>query len=266
MEQPILRINSGYPDNSPELRPAVKDFQRELVRWGFDLKPDGYFGASTEAAVKMFQRKHGLRDDGVVGPATWSAVTKPASNIGGGFSPAVSPPPSVAGTGEGHYFPLARVYAQSWTKSPGAFGSGRGGGRAHAGADLYAPLGTWIHAITAGKVIQGPYEFYAKTYALEVDHGDFVARYGEIQSSSPVRAGDRVRPGQRIARVGHLVGINVPSDMLHLELYKGTASGQLTVRDGSGAKRHDGMDFQRRKDLMDPTPLVNKWKDNLPTD
>ena len=99
-----------------------------------------------------------------------------------------------------------------------------------------------------------------------MDHGDFIARYGEIQSDSPVRRGDRVRPGQRIARVGHLVGIRVPSDMLHLELYRGNASGPLTVRDPSAAKRRDGVSFQRRSDLMDPTPLLSQWKSSLPAD
>lgn len=34
----------------------------------------GYFGPSTESKVKAFQAGHGLKDDGVVGPATWAAL------------------------------------------------------------------------------------------------------------------------------------------------------------------------------------------------
>lgn len=36
---------------------------------------DGVFGAGTETAVKAFQRANGLADDGIVGPATWAALT-----------------------------------------------------------------------------------------------------------------------------------------------------------------------------------------------
>lgn len=34
---------------------------------------DSIFGAKTEAAVRAFQREHGLVRDGIVGPKTWSA-------------------------------------------------------------------------------------------------------------------------------------------------------------------------------------------------
>lgn len=56
---------------------AVWVLQRKLTT-SFSLyskwEPTGYFGDSTEASVREFQRRAGLVPDGVVGPATWSAL------------------------------------------------------------------------------------------------------------------------------------------------------------------------------------------------
>ena len=126
------------------------------------------------------------------------------------------------------------------------------------------PRGTLIHAIADGVVTRGPYPFYCETFALEIDHGTFVARYGEIQSKTEVIAGARVKAGQKIASVGHLVGIQVPSDMLHFELYDKSLSGPLTVASDSGSAMKKGVPFMRRKDLIDPTLKLNQWRENLP--
>ena len=134
----------------------------------------------------------------------------------------------------------------------------------HAGCDLYFPQGTLIHAIADGVVTRGPYAFYCETFALEIDHGSFLARYGEIQSKTEVSSGATVRAGQEIARVGHLVGIQVPSDMLHLELYDKSLSGSLTVGSGSGSAMKNGVPFMRRRDLIDPTLKLNQWRESLP--
>lgn len=87
-DRPTLRLGSGYRDASPHLRDDVRALQRELVRWGYKLTPDGEFGKVTEAAVMHFQRKHGLQDDGVVGPKTWKLLLAPdAKPVGSSFNP-----------------------------------------------------------------------------------------------------------------------------------------------------------------------------------
>jgi murein DD-endopeptidase MepM/ murein hydrolase activator NlpD len=162
------------------------------------------------------------------------------------------------------FFPFTNLPGENWTNAPRSFASRRdSGARAHAGCDLYFPAGTTIHAITDGTVVRGPYPFYAKTFALEIDHGTFIARYGEVQELTMVSQGDRVVAGQPIARVGHLVGIVVPSDMLHLELYDKSGSGPLTVGTSQSARTPGGVPFLRRKDLMDPTQKLNEWKTSL---
>lgn len=47
----------------------VKEIQRKVGVVGNDI--DGKFGSITEAAVRRFQRDHGLVPDGIVGPKTW---------------------------------------------------------------------------------------------------------------------------------------------------------------------------------------------------
>lgn len=52
----------------------VTQLQRDLTKLGYPLKDDGIFGQNTDAAVKKFQRDHGLEPDGIVGSKTRAAI------------------------------------------------------------------------------------------------------------------------------------------------------------------------------------------------
>lgn len=53
----------------------VKEVQRRLKNWGYYKgSVDGVFGAGTRSAVIAFQKKNGLKADGVVGAATYKAL------------------------------------------------------------------------------------------------------------------------------------------------------------------------------------------------
>lgn len=226
--------------------------------------------SGTIKAIEAFQARFMTAPDGVisVGQGTWRELVTTLEGTDADTEPAADTAssadagPSTQPQGDAQFFfPFAQLPNQNWTEGMRRFGASRSnGGRAHAGCDLYFPVGTTIHAITSGRVVLGPYLFYQGTYALEIDHGTFVARYGEIQQSAFVKQGDQVTAGQPIAKVGKLNGMT--NSMLHLELYNKSAQGPLTVK-GNQSARLNRVPFQRRKDLIDPTPKLNVWKDNL---
>ncbi len=52
----------------------VREVQKALVAHGIDIKVDGTYGPLTEAQVRQFQQRAGLKPDGFIGPATRSAL------------------------------------------------------------------------------------------------------------------------------------------------------------------------------------------------
>ena len=75
-------LHCAQDDRKPTVRKgskgaAVKEMQSILQRLGYDLGPcgaDGDFGKCTLAAVKAFQKDHGLVADGICGPKTWAKL------------------------------------------------------------------------------------------------------------------------------------------------------------------------------------------------
>jgi peptidoglycan hydrolase-like protein with peptidoglycan-binding domain len=61
----VERGDEGHP---------VPTLQYLLRAHGATVQVDGIFGPKTDAAVRDFQRSHGLSVDGIVGPHTWSAI------------------------------------------------------------------------------------------------------------------------------------------------------------------------------------------------
>jgi Putative peptidoglycan binding domain len=73
----LLRLYDGYSHTSPQLRDWVRELQAMLRRHDRAVVIDGLFGRGTEDLVRLFQRTHGLRSDGVVGADTWQALLDP---------------------------------------------------------------------------------------------------------------------------------------------------------------------------------------------
>jgi murein DD-endopeptidase MepM/ murein hydrolase activator NlpD len=153
-------------------------------------------------------------------------------------------------------FPLTFIPTTSWKIGIRRFGAPRAPGRLHAGCDLYAPDGTPIHAVEDGKIIIFR-NFYKNTWAVTVDHGAFLVRYGECSSTLPpgLGIGKTVSKGQVIGHVKKITGII--NTMIHFEMYDKSATGELT---------NASAPYKRRRDLIDPTPFLDRWAtEPLPT-
>ena len=216
-------------------------------RKSYDPGPvDGKPGFGTVGAIESFQRDHcWIRTpDGVVDPAgtTFRRLV------------ALQRAAAVEAT-----FPFAESSAWPYDEGMRRFGANRSNGRAHAACDIYHDLGTPVLAVAGGVVVRGPYYYYNGTYAVQIDHGDFLAVYGEIQQAGAVREGDRVGRGDVVGFVGHLQGIKVPSDMLHFEMYDKTQAGLIKLPSSTAARYTNGRTLRRRSDLLDPTPFLKSW-------
>lgn len=68
--------------------PAVAHLQRLLTAKGYACGgADGWFGPKTLAAVRAYQRNHGLLVDGYVGPITWSRLEPGGTSSAGSSTP-----------------------------------------------------------------------------------------------------------------------------------------------------------------------------------
>lgn len=52
----------------------IEELQGKLVVLGYDVMADGAFGPAMAEAVKEFQKSCGIKADGLIGPATYSAL------------------------------------------------------------------------------------------------------------------------------------------------------------------------------------------------
>ncbi|MGA1870863.1 MAG: peptidoglycan-binding protein [bacterium] len=69
VEERLLFLQTPYMQGDD-----IRTIQKALKNSGFKITVDGIFGSATDDAVRKFQRKHKMKVDGIVGPATRSAL------------------------------------------------------------------------------------------------------------------------------------------------------------------------------------------------
>ena len=102
----------------------VREWQRSALGYT-GKKADGYFGPSTEADTKRFQREHGVAADGIVGPASWPL------RLGKKSQPKPAPKPKTNKRPAAPKFPLPKGWYFGPRSGPKRSVSGYHGGRNH---------------------------------------------------------------------------------------------------------------------------------------
>lgn len=76
-------VPASYQRQSPPLARVMKRGMKgaDVAAWQrrLNIPADGDFGGKTELATKVFQKSHGLPQDGQVGPLTWAAAQQSAA-------------------------------------------------------------------------------------------------------------------------------------------------------------------------------------------
>ena len=139
---------------------AVRELQRLLNDAGAALRVDGAFGPATDAAVRDFQGRMGLKVDGIVGRQTWGTLR--------GARPTIAPTPRTPARPSAQ---VPRFEAVTRAQAPRVFGAA-GNPRAEAGRchlpfrhflawnlnetiiqfrchELLADVMTWVHTEAA---------------------------------------------------------------------------------------------------------------------
>ncbi len=171
--------------------------------------------------------------------------------------------PSVGGS----CFPVA---GNSYSRSTWGFGDKRvnknGRHRCHAGVDLYTKGSGYSVAMAAGTVLSTGH-FYncsgGAVSAVIIDHGDYVANYGEIDTGKV-----KVSVGQQV-KAGDILGVATRCGMLHFELYTKGTKGNEQWYPPSG-KTINGKNYCRDnymstkpQNLMDPTNTLKSLESKL---
>lgn len=247
---------SGVLNMRPSAAPAIVEHKRSHI-----VLPEGNAAQRHADEKKVVAIRGGATSEQVA--ARKKTTDVPHTTVEKDIKKTVETPPARTGKvlREGLLFPLPHRSELTYHTAERRFGYPRAKGRLHGGCDLYAPVGTPVRAMDNGKILN-VYPFYWATYAVEVQHGEFIVRYGEVAPMSDDECeallGKEVKRGDVIAKVGRLIPPGrkpYKHSMIHLEMYSTNESPAKKKLTNKSAP------YMRRADLIDPTATLDKCVD-----
>lgn len=172
----------------------VRRLQDLLTDMGVPVPADGEFGRRTERAVRRYERREGLRVDGVVSPAQSRSMIR---RLAAASSAPVAVPENAVSPGA-RRFPIAG----SWT-APDAGGHFGDRGGEHQGEDLAAACGTPLVAVEPSVLVFTGKQARAGNYLVlrGLESGQD-AVFMHMLEPTPVARGTMLAAGTQVGRVG----------------------------------------------------------------
>ncbi|MEG1050025.1 MAG: M23 family metallopeptidase [Oscillospiraceae bacterium] len=144
----------------------------------------------------------------------------PTTDAPAAAKPSPAPPvPDKAPTSEGFIKPVAGEVYNAFSRDELVYNKSMDDWRTHNGVDIKASKDSAVKAGAAG-IVSAVYTDGMLGMVVEVKTDDYVARYCGLNSTVPVKKGDRVEQGQPLGTVGEVTLEIAEEAHLHLEIVK----------------------------------------------
>ena len=129
------------------------------------------------------------------------------------------PPTEAPITNERYILPLGKDIVRDYSGKTPTYDATMGDWRTHQGIDFCAEEGTAVKSIGNGKVVR---VLADKSYGftVEIDHGDFIARYCGLSQEKALKVDDRVSSGDTVGYIASVPCEAAEESHLHFEIVK----------------------------------------------
>ncbi|MBQ8503164.1 MAG: M23 family metallopeptidase [Clostridia bacterium] len=124
---------------------------------------------------------------------------------------------------DSYVLPLTSEVQKGYSPSSPVFDETMEDWRVHKGIDFSAEVGSEVRSIGNGrvtKVISDP----SWGYIIEIDHGDFTARYCGLEQGTAIKNGDTVEKGDIVGKLGTIPCESRQESHLHFEAVKNSVT------------------------------------------